>query len=306
MLSLSTYWNGHRHHEDGLHMVYEAILLGFTSMHLAQDLSPNLMQGFYEAHKRNSSLGNTYMNFSGLKNFCPRSEPNAEMHDILSQNAEKREFAIALTKKTIGIAADLDARHVVLSPAISSMPDYTTRLTELVKDGQLYSKSYAALKLEMIQEREKLGDAHLNGMRRALDDLIPYAQDKNVRLGLECGKRFEQAPNEWEIETLLSEYDTPTLAYWHNFGHVQLKANLGLLNHRQFLEKMRARLIGCHVNDVVWPDEEHFIPFQGNLDFDQLIPLLPDNIPMVWEIKPRLKSDDIKAALIQWKEKYVD
>ncbi len=306
MLSLSTYWNGHRHHEDGMHMVYEAILLGFKSMHLGQNLSPDLMQGFYEAHKRNGIRGNNYMTFSGMKNICPRSEPNVEMHDILSQNSEKRKRAIKLTKKTISIAADLDAGHVVLSPASSSMSDYTTRLTALVQDGQLYSKSYAALKLEMIQERENQEDSHLNGIRQALDKLIPYAQDKNVRIGLECGKRFEQTPNEWEIETLLAEYDTPTLAYWHNFGHVQLKANLGLLNHRQFLDKVLPRLIGCHVSDVIWPAEDHSIPFQGHLDFDQFIPLLPNDIPIVWEINPRRKSDDIKAALIQWKEKYGD
>ena len=33
---------------------------------------------------------------------------------------------------------------------------------------------------------------------------------------------------------------------------------------------------------------------------------LPKDIPLVWKMNPRCKSDDIKSALITWKEKYGD
>lgn len=306
MLSISTCWNGHRHNEDGMHMVYEAILLGFNSMEPGYDLAPVLTQGFHDVHAHHVRCKSTRMNFTGVNNVWPKPENDTDTHEFTSQHSQHRKRAIELAKKSIDLAADLGGDYVVISLGSSPMTEYTPRLVEMVNEGQLYSKPYAALKLEMIQERESLDNAHLDRVREALDELIPYAQKKGIRLGLESGAHYEQVANEDEMETLLAEYDTPVIGYWHDFGHIQLKANLGLLNHRQWLEKMQTRLIGCHVHDVIWPAKNHSIPFQGDVDFDQLMPLVPNNVPMVWEINPRCKSDDIKAALINWKEKYGD
>jgi len=306
MLSISTCWNSHRHHEDGLHMVYEALLLGFERMELSHDLSPVLLPGFYDVHNKESRCGGTSMGFTGVHNYCPKPTESPAECGFTSQSSQQREIPISLTKKSIDVAADLGGNYVVLPLGIAPMSAYTSKLSAQVSEGQLYSKSYAALKLEMIQERQGLDDSYLDGVRKAMDELIPYAQEREIRLGLESGAHYEHVPNEREMESLLSEYDTPTVGYWHDFGHIQLKENLGLLDHRQWLEKMLPRLIGCHVHDVTWPAEDHCIPFQGGIDFDQLIPLVPKNIPMVWEINSHHKSDEIKEALINWKEKYGD
>ena len=292
-------------------MIYEAILLGFNNMELGDDLPAVLLPGFLDMQARMKQVRmkrktHNHMSFTGAHNFLLRAEEDDKLCEFTSQHSHQRERAIELTKKAIDVVADLDGIYVVMSLGHSPMATYTPRLVEMVKDGQLYSKSYAALKLEMIQEREGLGISHLDRVRQALDTLIPYAEDKKVRLALESGEHYEQVANEREMETLLSEYDTPAIGYWHDFGHIQLKSNLGLLDHQQWLEKMAPRLIGCHVHDVIWPDEGHSIPFQGDINFDQLIPLLPKNTPMVWEINPRRKSDDIKASLVTWKEKYGD
>lgn len=310
MQSLSTYWNSHRHNENGLHMVFETLLLGFECMELGQDLPSVLLPGFYETIEKNKNHAKPFIRFSGVHHFCPLvDEPSArgnESYEFTSPLKECREKAIGMTKKSIDFASDMEAKHVVLHLGQAPMKDYSTQLVAMLREGQLYSKSYAALKLEMIQAHEELKGSHLDGVRLALDELIPYAEHKGILLGLESGGRYEQVPNEREMDLLLLEYDSPAIGYWHDFGHIQLKANLGLLNHQQYLEKMLPRLIGCHLHDVVWPVEDHAIPFHGDIDFDQLIPLLPKNIPMVWMMNPRRKSNDIKAALITWKEKYGD
>jgi len=306
MLSISTYWNSHRHDEDGLHMAYEALLLGFTNMEISHDLSPVLLPGFYDLHSHHARCKSTRMNFTGVRDFCPRPIDNSIAPEYTSRSLQDRERAIELTRKSIDVSADLGGNYVVLSLGRIPMSAYTPKLIKLVSEGHLYSKEYAALKLDMVREREQSGKGHLDLIRQALDQLVPYAQEKGIQLGLKSCAYDEQVPNEREMETLLSEYDASVVGYWHDFGQVQLKHNLGLLDHLQWLKKMLPRLIGCYIHDTTWPAEDHCIPFQGDIDFDQLIPLLPKNIPFVWEIHPRRKSDDIKSALVTWKEKYGD
>ncbi len=306
MLSLSTHWNSHRHDEDGMHMVYEAILLGFNSISLDSSLSPVLMPGFEKAFKQSASAKKSFISFSNLYNHGVPKDEKGEYLDLTSPDKERRRQAIDVSKKSIDLAANFGGLDLVMKLGQAPMKNYSNELIELLSSGELYSKAYAALKLEMIQAREMLNGAQLDPVRACLDELLPYAQEKGVRLALESGSRYEQVPNEREMDTLLSEYDSPQLFYWHDFGHIQLKANMGLLNHQQYLEKMLPHLAGCNIHDVVWPAEDHSIPFQGAIDFDQLIPLVPKNIPMVWVMNPRRKSNDIKEALVTWKEKYGD
>jgi sugar phosphate isomerase/epimerase len=96
--------------------------------------------------------------------------------------------------------------------------------------------------------------------------------------------------------------DNPWIGYWHDFGHVQLKHNLGLLDHAQWLETISPHLIGAHVHDVKWPASDHRPPFTGTLDYAELFKFFPANCPLVWEINPRHEAANIKTALAKWRE----
>lgn len=308
MLSLSTCWNSHRHHEDGLQVIEEALSLGFESVELSHGLSSVLLPGFYKAFEQGLQTGRPLIHFSGVHNFCPSpvevSGDRPDVYEFTSRHRLHRERAIKLTRRSIDVASDLGGKYVVLHLGHSAMRDYTSKLTKWAKAGEMDSKSFAALKAKMIRKRVRLKGRHLDQVRTALDQLIPYAEGKGICLGLESRSRFEQVPNEEEMEILLGEYDTPAVGYWHDFGHVQLKENLNLLDHRAWLEKMSARLIGCHLHDVIAPADDHAVPFQGNMDFDRLMPLVGKNVPLVWEMHPRRKADEIKAARLKWEEKY--
>ena len=94
--------------------------------------------------------------------------------------------------------------------------------------------------------------------------------------------------------------DNPWVGYWHDFGHVQLKHNLGLLDHVEWLEKISPRLIGGHVHDVQWPARDHRTPFSGTLDYATLLEFFPPGCPLVWELSPTRETAEIKAALDHW------
>lgn len=308
MLSLSTYWNSHRHDQDGMHMVYEAILLGFDALELGPAIDPVLLPGFLKAYTNSKGSAKPFNRFSSLRNIVLAADPgsNHESCQYTSLDQSQQERAIELSKSSIDLAAELGGIPLVLTLAKAAVKEHSANLIALLRDGELYSKTYAQQKLAMVQAREAMPTTTLDLAKKALDQLIPYAEKMGVRLALESSDCYEQVPNEQEMALLLDEYDSPHLGYWHDFGHIQLKANLGLLDHRQQLEQMLPRLIGCNVHDVVWPVEDHSIPFQGSVDFDQLIPLVSKNIPQVWKMNPRRKSDDIKQALVTWKEKYGD
>lgn len=107
------------------------------------------------------------------------------------------------------------------------------------------------------------------------------------------------------MRSLLDEFKGSTaVGYWHDFGHVQRKANLGLVDHEQWLGSVANDLIGCHLHDVVWPDRDHQVPFQGSIDYEPLISSLPAGVPLVWEINPRHRSAHIKSSLERWKERF--
>jgi hypothetical protein len=83
--------------------------------------------------------------------------------------------------------------------------------------------------------------------------LVDYAATKNVRLGVEGRRGYEEMPNEKELPTSSTNCGRRSPGYWHDFGHIQIKENLGFLNHEEWLRLIGPRAFGCHLQDVIWP-----------------------------------------------------
>jgi sugar phosphate isomerase/epimerase len=144
-------------------------------------------------------------------------------------------------------------------------------------------------------------------LERATDCLkraVEYAQGKGVQLGIESRHSFEEIPNEHEMITVLNEFNVPEVGYWHDFGHVQVKHNLGFLDHREWLSEAATRLIGCHLHDTKWPGRDHLAPFMGDIHYDELIPLLPKDTLFVFEMSPRRTKEEIIEAREKWTQKF--
>jgi hypothetical protein len=102
---------------------------------------------------------------------------------------------------------------------------------------------------------------------------------------------------------LLDEMNSPQLGYWHDFGHSQIKENLGFINHAEWLRAVGSRTFGCHVHDCIWPAREDQLPFTGAVDFKKLVPLLPTNCLFVWKMNPNSRADAIRQSVQMWKER---
>ena len=111
-------------------------------------------------------------------------------------------------------------------------------------------------------------------------------------------------PSEREFDEVFAALDSPNVGYWHDFGHLQVKQNLGFADHFEALASKRARFFGAHLHDTVWPGGDHQVPGAGGIDYDRLVPLLPPNAPFVWELSPRQTEAAIRSALARWKERF--
>ena len=304
MLSFSSCWNNSRHSE-GDEMIDEIISLGFEDIELSHGMTISKLPGIQKAYQQGK------FRCSGVHNYFPSpvevmiDAPDA--YEFSSHRPYERARAMEMTLRTMELAAEFDAKYVVMHMGSVPMPSkkWTKRLTQMLKDGRQLERSFAKHKLKFVKKREKIAPLYYQRAIEALEQLSEKAAELKIPLAVESRSRYEDVPNESEMVRLQEHFkDNPWVGYWHDFGHVQLKHNLGFLDHDQWLEKMSPYLIGCHVHDVYWPDRDHRVPLTGELDFEKLLRHVDPKLPLVWELSPTREADQIKKALQVWKAKF--
>ncbi len=284
-------------------MLQEILDLGFERVELGHGIRLSLMEGvqrYYDAGK---------VQFSSLHNFCPLpieiTRPAPDCYQYSSYREQERERAVKLTFQTIDFAKRLGAPLVVLHLGRVPLEPYTDELVKLAEQGEYLSRKYIKIKLKAVEEREKKVPAYLARSKECLLRVIDYAAQKEVRLGIEGRQCYEEIPTEMEATALLEEINAPErVGYWHDFGHLQIKENLGFVDHAAWLEHISPRMFGGHLHDTEWPGHDHRPPFTGNIDYDKLIPLIPKPCLLVWEMGPRRNTKEVAESLQKWKAKF--
>jgi sugar phosphate isomerase/epimerase len=301
MIAFSTCWNSHRHN-DGEEMLREIVDLGFKRIELGHGIRISLMPGVQKAFEAGD------IEFSSLHNFCPLPVEvlgaSPDCYQFSSPTASERERAVKQTFQTIDFAERFRAPFVVLHLGEVRMQAITDKLIDMAKHGKLLSRSYVKKKIRAIQKREALAPSFLARAKDCLRRIVDYAASKKVKLGIEGRRGYEEIPSEKELPALLDELNSPQVGYWHDFGHIQIKENLGFLDHEEWLRQIGPRALGCHVQDCIWPAQDHQPPFAGDVDLAKLVPLLPKDCAWVWEMSPRKKPEEIQRSVKIWQEHF--
>lgn len=304
MLAFSTCWNNSRH-TDGETMIEEILGLGFDNIELSHGMTVAKIPGIRKAFAAGM------FTCSGVHNYFPSpvevmiDAPDA--YEYTSHRPFDRKRAMEMTLKTLEIAAEFQALYVVLHMGSAPMDTakFTKPLTKKVSEGKQRDAVYIKDKIAFIRKREKLAPLYYQRAIEALEELAAKAEEYGVKLAVESRSRFEDMPNEREMVMLQEHFkDNPWIGYWHDFGHVQLKHNLGLLDHSEWLATIAPHLIGGHVHDVQWPARDHRTPLTGTLDYDALLTHFPQGCPLVWELSPTREADEIRDSLGIWKRKF--
>ncbi len=288
-------------------MIEEIVELGFSRIELSHGMSVAKLPGIRKAFQRG------IFTCVGVHNFFPSpvevmtDAPDA--YEFTSHRPVDRQRALDMTYRTLDLAAEFKARYLVLH--MGSVPmdpnKWTQRLTAMVADGRQTHPAYVKGKINFVRKREKIAPLYYHRALEALTAIAGRAAEVGVKLAIESRSRYEDMPTEREMEALQQHFAAnPWVGYWHDFGHVQLKHNLGLLDHCEWLERIAPHLMGGHVHDVEWPARDHRTPFSGTLDYAALLGHFPAGCPLTWELSPSRDAGEIRDARVHWQARFPD
>jgi sugar phosphate isomerase/epimerase len=275
-------------------MLREIRELGFTHAELSHGTRISLLPGILEAVDAGE------MQISSLHNFCPLpigvnyAAPN--LYQFSAEKPREREMAIRYTLKSLEFATRVRAPLVVLHLGSIEMKDYTGKLKDLLVRGEKESSKYAKLCGEVVAKREAKKEKFVERVYDTLRKIVPEAEARGLKLGVENREALEEIPLEPDFKFLFHEFPSPSLAYWHDTGHAQIKENLGFIHHALHLESLADRLAGFHIHDTQFPARDHTPPGTGTVNFGALKPVTKPEHIKVFEFSPSLTVEQVKSG----------
>jgi sugar phosphate isomerase/epimerase len=291
MYAFSTCWNSHRH-TDGRAMLREIRELGFEHAELSHGIRLSLVPGVLEAVDAGE------IKISSLHNFCPlplgvlQAAPN--LYQFSAGADRDRELAFKHTIKTLEFATRVNAPLVVLHLGSIEMKDYMGKLGKLLKSDGKISLKFEKLRAEALKTCEAKKENCVARMKETLRRILPEAEKRGIKLGCENRQALEELPLDTDFEDFLKEFQSPSIFYWHDTGHAQIKDNFGILPHAKFLETLSPRLAGFHIHDVVFPARDHAEPGKGTIDYVSLKPFVKPEHVKVFEFSPSMPALNAK------------
>ena len=299
MYAFSTCWNSHRH-TDGRALLNEIRELGFDYAELSHGTRISLMPGILEAVHAGE------IKISSLHNFCPlpmgvnHSAPN--LYQFSAEKARERELAVRYTLKTLEFAQRVQAPLVVLHLGSIEMKDYTDKLKNMLGRGEKSSPKYEKLCTELTQKREAKKEKFVERVYETLRKILPEAEARGLKVGVENREALEEIPLDSDFTFFFREFTSPSVVYWHDIGHAQIKENLGFIHHAMHLESLADRLAGFHIHDVQFPGRDHCAPGSGTVDFASLKPMIKPGHIKVFEFSPSLTIEEVQSGVehVKW------
>ena len=276
-------------------MLEEIRELGFDYAELSHGIRLSLLPGIFDA------VDAGVIRISSLHNFCPlpmgvnTAAPN--IFKFTAENARERENAVRHTLKTIETAERVKAPLIVLHMGAVEMKEYTDKLLDMVKEGKKDTPKYQKLFEEAENRRAVLSEKPMLYAYEILRKLIAEVEPRGIKLGIENREAVEEILFENDYPFFLHEFQSPSVVYWHDTGHAQIKENLGFIDHAQHLKALQRRLYGFHIHDVEFPGRDHRAPGTGMIKFGELKPFVKPEHLKIFEFSPSLTVEEVRAGI---------
>jgi sugar phosphate isomerase/epimerase len=260
-----------------------------------------LVPGIFRAVQEN------VIKISSTHNFCPlpagiiQAAPNLFEPSALDGRGHAQ--WVRHTKRSLDFAAQMQARVLVchLGSVAFFWFNPGTKLRRYVAARREFSPAtdpnYAAVLAGAMTRLRKRMVPYWAQTQASVRKMLAYAAEKGVKLGLENREKFEELPVDADYAEFLAGLPAEAPAgYWHDTGHAHLKEGLGLLNHREHLEKNAARLLGFHLHDVNAARQDHQPVGSGQIDFGMVSRFWRPEHVLVLEFNPRVKTEEVSAS----------
>lgn len=293
-------------------VVYRAVLSTMWAMQNFPSLSD-----FYEFarrmgfsgielnHKVDSSMleGNNFGKYSvgSLHEPCPAdiSVETLKKRDWLvsALDEQNRREGVKAIQRSIDLAERFGAKVVIIHVGHAQLDhSLENRLRALYQSGRQNSPEYLDIKSQMICQRAKLSQAGISSVKKSLAELLDYASQFGIRIGIENRFHYMEFPTPDELEALLGMADSDRLGFIYDVGHAQHLSRLGFFPHDEWLKRFGHRIIGTHLHDIVGL-QDHYAPGLGDVDFNQIAEYLPENAFRTCEFMEFNTPEQVKAGL---------
>lgn len=235
-------------------------------------------------------------NFSPIPDDRPSPRHVSNYYRLTAVDEQERTSAVQWTNNSIDTAVRTGASVVVVHAGMIELGDpRSPELLNLYKEGKCSTPEYDAVRAELLKQRECIKGPHFEALMKSLDSVMNYAQVKGVKIGLETRYYPTEIPNYQEIGELLDRYRGQGMGYWHDVGHAEVNARLGITPHEQYLKSYDKDLIGVHLHGVRGL-RDHNAPFCGDFNLEAVLPYFKKESIKV--IESRFGSfDELKAAV---------
>jgi sugar phosphate isomerase/epimerase len=300
MLSLSTSW-GIGSLRSGREIIDAARDLDFEALELNYQFPEGFLKEIFDDHKRGE------LRITSLHNICPFTEalaPYADFFKRFNFSSPKKEIikkAVKYTKGTIDLAAKLKASAVVLHLGEVELESDSQREMERefrhsLKTNFGPEEHIRKTREKFIKLRQRDAPPFLERTIQNLGEVLKYAEEKGVKLGVENRYFFFEIPSFEEIPIILKQLPSPCLGYWHDCGHAAHLQNIGYFPGKNPLSQNRQRLIGIHLHDCIGVND-HLAPGYGEVDFVEVKKLLNEKVIKVLELGPWVSRQEVKKGI---------
>jgi|CXWL01.1.fsa_nt_gi sugar phosphate isomerase/epimerase len=275
-------------------MGLDAIEFGYTLTHQQVDAMIPLM-------KQLGIRAASVHNFSPIPNDRPTERHVSNYYRLTAVDEDERISAVQWTNNSIDTAMRTGASVVVIHAGMVEIGDpRSPELLNLYKEGRSQTPEYAAIRANLLKERERIKGPHLEALIKSLNTVMRYAQSKDIKIGLETRYYPTEIPNFKEIGDFLDRYRSQGMGYWHDVGHAEVNDRLGITSHEQYLKSYSRDLIGVHLHGVMGL-RDHNAPFCGDFNLEVVLPYFKKETVKV--IESRFGSfDQLKVAVDKLKK----
>ncbi len=293
-LSISTNWNS-RQHDDGEAMVGEILAMGLDAIELGYSLTHRQADDV----RRLQTAGT--IRVVSVHAYCPvpmgAVSGGPELFTICDAAPRARARAVREVLKSVRLAAEVGAGAVVLHAGRVRVGRKMRQLAQMAAAGRRHEPRYEKRLARLLDLRTRRAGKVYDRLRDSLDELLPECEKLGVKLALENLPSADALPNEVELQQLCEEFAGSPLAGWHDFGHAQVRENLGLIHHPGIVRRLVPLLAGFHVQDIVGVDDAHLMPPGGDVKYERFRELGSLDLPAVLEPAPGTPAEYVRRAV---------
>ncbi len=300
-IALSTNWNTRRH-DEGEAVVDEILALGFDALELGYHTTEEIAKGVRRRVESGAVTVDSVHAYCPVPIGAPHGYP--ELYLLASLDEDERAMASILLTRTLEFAAKMGAKAVVLHAGRVFLKTLfremnTGTLAEAIMEDEAGSHSgkYRQMLDKAMRLRSKRVRKYFDLFCLSLDTLLPRFEKAGVTLCLENLPSVEAFPDEREMVMLKQRFNTPALAYWHDFGHAQVRENMGWIRHVEAARNLLPFIRGAHIHDALPLMDDHLPPGLGQIDFTAFSFFAAENIIKVFEPASDVSSEALAESL---------